>query len=424
MQSSTSGPSCPYDTSEPKPHKGLRSKTSYLSSTLAIAAAVIFTVASAATNLFYGIGKGVDLPTSIVWGSVAVAASIGLALAPSAFLLSLSGKRYTAAAVALLAMLVFGSYSVTAALGSASGGRMTAATEASEISKARARHQSAYDTAKSELDGLASARPSAELRAEIEAIDRMPGILIEGTPCGGTLNGKVTKAWCPKRAELVAEKARAERRERLQAAMDRATAELAKLPAPKVVNTDAVALSGYLAALGHPLSTDALNKLLVVLAVLVIEFGGGLSLALATVLRPDVSGAGQAFAVPRQLEPSAPVSGDNAEAQSQKVSGPAESPTNKGKAASGQQTNKGKKRTPRGGKGGQGGSGSGGQRMPENVVELLKARGGKLEGGQRGIGRLLGVSKSRANELLHELAAAGAVILSTSKAGTIVELAA
>ena len=57
------------------------------------------------------------------------------------------------------------------------------------------------------------------------------------------------------------------------------------------------------------------------------------------------------------------------------------------------------------------------------VIDLLKAKGGRIEGGQRAIARTLGLSKSRAHELLHELAAAGAVRLATSRAGTIVALA-
>jgi hypothetical protein len=401
--------SCKDSTFRESRHKGLGDGSSHLASTLAILAAVIFTLASAATNLIYGIGKGVDLPTSIVWGSVAVAASIGLALAPAAFLLSLSAKRYTAAVIALVAILVFGAYSVTAALGSASGGRMVAATEASEITNARARHQLAYNTANDELATLPTTRSAGELQAQIASIDQLPGIMIDGVPCGGTLNGKVTKEWCPKRSELAAEAGRAERREKLQADMDRATAELAKLPAPKVVNTDATTLAGYLTAVGHPLSTDALNRLLVILAVLVIEFGGGLSLALATTLRAD----------------SAEVSGPIVEtAPGQEVSAPAETPVVKGKSVSATPVKKRRKRARKTDKGGKGGPGSGGQRMPANVVELLKARGGRIEGGQRGIGKLLGVGKSRANELLHELAAAGAVILSTSKSGTSVQLAA
>jgi hypothetical protein len=81
-----------------------------------------------------------------------------------------------------------------------------------------------------------------------------------------------------------------------------------------------------------------------------------------------------------------------------------------------------RKRTRKNDKNGRGGWGSGGQRLPANVIDLLKAQGGRIEGGQGGIGKLLGVGKSRANELLHELAAAGAVILNTSKIGTSVQL--
>jgi uncharacterized membrane protein len=56
------------------------------------------------------------------------------------------------------------------------------------------------------------------------------------------------------------------------------------------------------------------------------------------------------------------------------------------------------------------------------VVRLLKASGGKIEGGQRSIARALGISKSPANELLHELAQTGLLSLSTSRSGTTVAL--
>ena len=409
MQSSTLQPRCLSNFIGNNDAKNLQPSGSQVASTLAIAAAAIFTVAGAATNLIYGISKGVDLPTSIVWGAVAVAASIGLALAPSAFLLSLGTKRYSAAGISLVAALIFGAYSVTAALGSATGGRMVAASEATEIADSRVRYQAAHAIASTELDQLASARPSGELAAEINAIDSMPGIIIEGVPCGGTLNGKVTKEWCPKRSELAAEAARAQRQEKLQADMAAATAALAKLPSTRVANADATALKGFLDATGHSLSADALNKFLVVLAVLVIEFGGGLALALAMALRdggqnvsgPIVDGA------PKDV-----------------VSGPAETPVAAVDPVSAPTVKKPRKRTRNKHNGGRGGPGSGGQRMPANVIDLLRAKGGRIDGGQRGIGELIGVGKSRVNEILHELAAAGSVILSTSKAGTSVRLAA
>lgn len=54
---------------------------------------------------------------------------------------------------------------------------------------------------------------------------------------------------------------------------------------------------------------------------------------------------------------------------------------------------------------------------------ILRARGGKLEGGQRSIAKVLGLSKSRLNELLHELASAGHVRLAVGRTGTTVSLA-
>src|SRR5262249_13285107 len=65
---------------------------------------------------------------------------------------------------------------------------------------------------------------------------------------------------------------------------------------------------------------------------------------------------------------------------------------------------KAKKRTRhKGGKGGPSG------RRLGNVVDLLKARGGQIKGGQRGIAKQLKLSKSRVNEVLHQLAEAGTV---------------
>ena len=48
--------------------------------------------------------------------------------------------------------------------------------------------------------------------------------------------------------------------------------------APKQANSDAAALAGYLTALGLNVQTDTVNRLLVLLAVLVVECGGGLAL--------------------------------------------------------------------------------------------------------------------------------------------------
>ena len=66
--------------------------------------------------------------------------------------------------------------------------------------------------------------------------------------------------------------------------MDKASVELAKIQPAKVANSDAKALARYFAALGADVTPDRLNDLLVLLAVLMIEAGGGLSLAVGMAL--------------------------------------------------------------------------------------------------------------------------------------------
>src|SRR5436190_13226991 len=92
--------------------------------------AAIFTAASGLTNLNYGWNKGDSLATSLVWAGVAGAVAIVFALAWPALIRSVDAKRWSTALISLVALLLAGSCSVTAALGSAAGGRANAtATE-------------------------------------------------------------------------------------------------------------------------------------------------------------------------------------------------------------------------------------------------------------------------------------------------------
>jgi hypothetical protein len=91
-----------------------------------------------------------------------------------------------------------------------------------------------------------------------------------------------------------ADQRRAEQRSRAQAAMNTASAELVRLPTAKVANSDAKALARYLAALGVDVTPERLNDLLVLLAVFMIEAGGGLSLAVGMALSGPVRAPKQA----------------------------------------------------------------------------------------------------------------------------------
>jgi len=131
---------------------------------------------------------------------------------------------------------------------------------------------------------LPNARPVGELDALLASAKPQCRIVV-------TLIRRDTVCGPP--VALVAELGRAKRRGELEAKIDGASAELARTQPPKVANSDAKALTRYLGALGLEVGPDRLNDLLVLLAVIMIEAGGGLSLAIGMALgappaaRPD-----------------------------------------------------------------------------------------------------------------------------------------
>jgi hypothetical protein len=315
--------------------------------------------------------------------------------------------------LALLATVAI-AYSLTSELTLMSGARgdmvaerqakLKASTDAgTDAKQARDRHESAQV----ELASLPAARPVSELQRQISEL-----LLTPGADGCTEVNGRVTRTVCPLVADLKAEKARAERRATLEAVVAQLLPVVTKPNEAHVKDADpgASALSAYLCALGFKLPAETITDWLALVPVLALEIGSALAGVLAMSLRPEVSGQ------PATEEAKAP--------EPAKVSAHGETPARPGKPVSASSVKKRRKRTRKGGGGSLGGTGSGGQRMPANVIDLLKAQGGRIEGGQRGIGKLLGVGKSRAHEILHELAAAGAVILATSKNGTSVQLAA
>jgi hypothetical protein len=237
--------------------------------------AAIFITASGTTNIIYGWNKGDTLATAIVWAGVAGAVAIVFALAWPALIRSVDAKRWSAALIVLVTLLLAGTYSVTAALGSAAGGRANAAATESATTDARTKAQAAYDAAQAEMAKLPNARPVAELEALLASAKPQCRIVV-------TLNRRDTVCGPP--AALLAELGRAKRRAELDAKIDGASAELTSIQPARIANSDAKALARYLGAVGLELTTDRLNDLLVLLGVLMIEVGGGLSLAVGMAL--------------------------------------------------------------------------------------------------------------------------------------------
>mgnify|MGYP002076118148 CR=1 FL=1 len=149
---------------------------------------------------------------------------------------------------------------------------------------------------------------------------------------------------------------------------------------------------------------DRLNKALVLLAILVIECGGGLSLAIAMAL------SGQGGHVPDarvSTRPDAP-----ADTQTRTVDTLPEPQSAKGfsRAAEPDTANLLTADT------------TDKKAAGVRFLAFLTERGGVLVSGQRSMGRALGWSKSWTHEVLHDLAHAGLIELHTGKSGTVAKL--
>lgn len=241
---------------------------------IAYASAGIFSLASAGTNTLYGWSRGADIASSMIWASVALAVSLAFTLTWPATMAALRNRDWPAAAMCTVGLVLFGTFSVAGALGSASSGRVTAEMLESDTAAAKRRAQVAYDAAQMELATLASSRTVGEVEAALATAKPTCRVVVtEGR----------RDSFCTPNAALTAELARAKRRAELQKQVQQAGDALTVRPA-KPANSDSRALAKYLQALGMNTTPQLVTDLLVLLAVLVVEFGGGLSLALGMAL--------------------------------------------------------------------------------------------------------------------------------------------
>jgi hypothetical protein len=248
-----------------------------------------------------------------------------------------------------------------------------------------------YDAAKEELAKLAPTRPASELRALIEGVKTDPRsggcVMLRGS----------TEMRCPRLTTWRAEMARAERRQKAQG-------ELAKAIAPPQANSDAVALTGYLQTLGIEVSIDRLNKLLVLLAVLVVECGGGMALAVGMSLsgvgeRAPNSRMSTAHAVAaRHGRERMDTSRDANKVTPSRPQQQLDTAVQPGLDATDKTT------------------------ADVRLLSYLQEKGGVLVSSQGALARALGWSKWWCHVVLHDLAAAGLVKLTTAKTASVVRL--
>jgi hypothetical protein len=242
-------------------------------SRVAYAASAVFLAASGSINITYGWAKGETFASSLTWAAVSAGVAVVFALAWPALI---RARSWSEIGVALAALILAGSYSITAALGSAAGSRYNAANTEQTATDARKRARAAYDAATAEIATIEPSRPAAELLPLVEAAKPQCRVRVDSA-------GRQTV--CSKPSALLAELGRAHRRAELQDKADKADAVLNAAPA-RQANSDANALGRYLSAIGLEVSDARLNDLLTILAVVMIEAEGGLALALGLALTP------------------------------------------------------------------------------------------------------------------------------------------
>jgi hypothetical protein len=321
---------------------------------------------------------------------------------------------------------------VTAALGSAAGGRANAAATETATTDARAKAQAAYDAAKADLDASALAKPAAEIQIQIEAarselvklpstrtIAELEALMRRACPSAAALNGQV-KTRCPKydvelaraweRQRLAskitdlskdaerAEQRLADRRDRAQRALDKASEALATIQPARIANSDAKALTRYLGALGLEIGPDRLADLLVLLAVVMIEVGGGLSLAVGMALSGPPARSTAAQVAPASLGPGqqkAPPDGlANAVSDCAEQQRPAMSDQVSGACTS----------------------------RVSDLTAWLREQGGRAETSMRRLASALGRSPSGVHEELRRLVASGLITAVSGPRGTVLAL--
>lgn len=256
-----------------------------------------------------------------------------------------------------------------------------------DAKRARAR----YDAAQLELSGLAPSRTIGELQAEID------GTLARvGHDCSvieDRASGKLCKVVSGAKAEL----GRAQRRAELEAVL----AKPLPVSGPEVnghvvqaADPAAEALSTYMALLGLLVPAALLSELLLLCPVIGLEVGSSL--------------AGVLVAAYGDRTPAVPVQ-VAAEAVPEAPALVAPKPRKR------------RDRTPP--PDDKDGPSAPGRKAMGQIVNFMERRGGSFEGSQRDLARLVGISKSWANEALAYLQATGEIVMETSKAGSRIQMA-
>lgn len=376
---------------------------------IGVAGAFLLISASAALGAYYGftVGSHVHFALGIVFAAAALG---GEALKPFAVAQALSAIQsrewlhgFACSALALVCV----AYSFAAELSLAASARSDLAAQRTATADNQAAARDARDRARAELKSLPLARSQETLRPLITALKQTKGA------DGCTSRPKLSAArWaCAQAADLESEAARFEQRAALEARIAQADAALSSPDSNPTGMADPLAstIAAYAVAAGYEAEADTISPWLALIPVLFLEFGSALSLV---VLR-GVSAPGSSQRTP--------ASGLSVSAGAACATEPLPMPPTEQTAASDEAESAGKTnveplrpaRKPRADE----------QKIASAVLAFVAKRGGKTFAGQRAIARGVGYSKSRVNEVLQDLAAAGRIMLEPTPQGTAVALA-
>lgn len=281
------------------------------------------------------------------------------------------GRALALAALGGVAVL----YSLTAELSLMADLRADVSAKRAQASAAVGTLKARYAAAQRELDALPVTRPVATLAAEVARLKTTRGLAsCEDTAAPGY--GPITRGVCSKIAKLTAEAAMTARRDKLQMVLRDAERALAASPLATKADPAASVLSALLSALGVPNDAGTVSEWLSLVPVAALEIGSALAAVLAR-------------GTPAQ-QPAAPERSAAVSEAAQTV--PKADPTVPAKG------------------------------LGDALVAHLKAHGGRLRGGQRGLAKALGTSTTALHRTIHGLAAAGTIALTTAPSGTELRL--
>jgi hypothetical protein len=367
---------------------------------IGVIGAFLLVSASASLGSYYGylVGAHAHWLVGIIFAGAALGGEMLKPYAVAHSIAALHSREYLHGTACAGLAIVCVAYSFTSELGLAAGSRSDLASERRQSTELISAHRERRARAVAELQALPPARSPSELGPLITKLKATRGT----NGCKGRPLNNTARNACAKVSDLMSEAARAQQRDDLEKRLASADADLVSAPIA-VADADplASALSSYARSAGADVPADTLSPWLALIPVLFLELGSALSVvvlrpmpaptptnaAAASVSQADVASAAAASEITTATalpQPQTPVLAPPASAD--EIS-----------------------------------SGSDIQ-LSARVVEFLQRQGGRVFSGQRAFAGAIGISKSRANELLHSLAAKGRIAIEPSRRGTAIAL--